>query len=672
MTLLQQFIAQFHEETNNKKQHKQEESHSTLDICIQALLDEKFLPSEYLKKALIKLKKRLTSPINIAVVGQFSSGKSTFLNAILSRSLLPTGITPITSKVCKIEYGDQFMLDVLYKNGNRETRLAQDIAYLENNGEDIQQFVLKAPVALLKEVNFLDTPGFNSQRESDTETTQKILSDVDGIIWLTLIDNAGKQSELEILEKFMHNYAAKSLCVLNQKDRLANEKEVLTACEYVKNRFADFFADVIPVSSLAALHSKNFDKTHIVAQSLTNLTQQIACLNHEHYTPDQLYNLIEEHNKEITQFKEPQESQALYEESNFQKVLDFINTSIRPQSNKTKEFKIKQEYQHITNILIEQYRFVENIMLELNAIIEWYNDEYKELLKSIKTRHKQELHALAQEFRYHIESIVEIIFNNIHKEQQKFFTQKKAIIGEKIIMHSLEVGQLNHDRIQEQLFLGDSKNIKFFKNFQIKIRKASAHIIQSLTRIHNEFCTKIHSWQEGCEFIQKHHTLMSDTILINLKHYALKSYEEITESLAYIKADMENFIHSELDAFNILLNGVHIKLIEFALLSLVQRMNHSAYLHLESPKNFKIFIPSFDEIKTIIEESFALSSFISKIEGEETTADKLYQKMFIAHEQWLKEKTERLTERLGQLQAYQQEIQICNKKFSSSILFDDL
>lgn len=51
------------------------------------------------------LARDLDKPITIAIVGQFSSGKSTFLNAIMGRTILPSGITPITSKVCTICFG---------------------------------------------------------------------------------------------------------------------------------------------------------------------------------------------------------------------------------------------------------------------------------------------------------------------------------------------------------------------------------------------------------------------------------------------------------------------------------------------------------------------------------------------------------------------------------------
>ena len=86
--------------------------------------------------------------------------------------------------------------------------------------KDIKYLTLYAPMEMLKEISFVDTPGLNSQSQSDTDTTRKVLRDVGGIIWLTLIDNAGKQSEAQVLEEYMEHFQDKTLCVLNQKRQI--------------------------------------------------------------------------------------------------------------------------------------------------------------------------------------------------------------------------------------------------------------------------------------------------------------------------------------------------------------------------------------------------------------------------------------------------------------------
>ena len=138
-------------------------------------------------RSLEALKKSLTQPIKVAIIGQFSSGKSTFLNALLGREVLPSGVTPITAKVCHILYGSEFALEIAYKDG---TKASKPLSYIhevsEADNAKIAFYKLYAPLKLLESIHFPDTPGFNSQNQSDTDTTNAVLESVDGIIWLTL------------------------------------------------------------------------------------------------------------------------------------------------------------------------------------------------------------------------------------------------------------------------------------------------------------------------------------------------------------------------------------------------------------------------------------------------------------------------------------------------------
>jgi ABC-type uncharacterized transport system ATPase component len=54
----------------------------------------------------------------IAVLGQFKRGKSSLLNAIIGRDLLPTGILPLTSVITVVRYGASERL-VIYRKTMR-------------------------------------------------------------------------------------------------------------------------------------------------------------------------------------------------------------------------------------------------------------------------------------------------------------------------------------------------------------------------------------------------------------------------------------------------------------------------------------------------------------------------------------------------------------------------
>ncbi|XPV83171.1 MAG: dynamin family protein [Halarcobacter sp.] len=220
--------------------------------------------------------------MEVAITGQFSSGKSTFLNALLSKNILPTGITPVTSKVNFINYGDEYKLKITYYSGAHEYAPIEAIADFTDQRQhemgDIKYLTLYAPMDILKDISFVDTPGLNSQSQSDTDTTRRVLRDVGGIIWLTLIDNAGKLSEAEVLEEYMQHFQNKSLCVLNQKDKFTQE-QIDTTTKYVKEKFSKYFSQVTPISAKQALDSRATSKKVFLVINLIQLQKILKELN---------------------------------------------------------------------------------------------------------------------------------------------------------------------------------------------------------------------------------------------------------------------------------------------------------------------------------------------------------------------------------------------------------
>src|ERR1035441_1281538 len=50
-------------------------------------------------------KLQISNEITVAVLGRFKAGKSSFLNHLLGRDLLPVGVVPVTAVVTEIAYG---------------------------------------------------------------------------------------------------------------------------------------------------------------------------------------------------------------------------------------------------------------------------------------------------------------------------------------------------------------------------------------------------------------------------------------------------------------------------------------------------------------------------------------------------------------------------------------
>ena len=56
----------------------------------------------------------------LAIVGKMSSGKSTFINALIGKEILPTGIFQTTSAITYIERGDKPSMDVVFCDGSKK------------------------------------------------------------------------------------------------------------------------------------------------------------------------------------------------------------------------------------------------------------------------------------------------------------------------------------------------------------------------------------------------------------------------------------------------------------------------------------------------------------------------------------------------------------------------
>ncbi|MGC9152007.1 MAG: dynamin family protein [Microbacter sp.] len=59
--------------------------------------------------------------INIAVLGQFKTGKSSLINSLLDSDILPVGVVPLTAIVTQVIFGDEASIHLKFKDGKEMT-----------------------------------------------------------------------------------------------------------------------------------------------------------------------------------------------------------------------------------------------------------------------------------------------------------------------------------------------------------------------------------------------------------------------------------------------------------------------------------------------------------------------------------------------------------------------
>jgi len=77
--------------------------------------------SEHSKEMAQLISDKLKANIfSLVVVGQFKRGKTTFINTLLGRDLLPTSIIPLTSIITVLKYGERLNAVALMNDGTKK------------------------------------------------------------------------------------------------------------------------------------------------------------------------------------------------------------------------------------------------------------------------------------------------------------------------------------------------------------------------------------------------------------------------------------------------------------------------------------------------------------------------------------------------------------------------
>lgn len=575
------------------------------------LLDEKFFPSNQLKNILNKQIRRARYPMEVAITGQFSAGKSTFLNALLSRNILPTGITPVTSKVNFINYGEEYKLKITYYSGAQEFAPIESIADFtdqrQHEMKDIKYLTLYAPMDILKDISFVDTPGLNSQSQSDTETTRKVLRDVGGIIWLTLIDNAGKLSEAEVLEEYMQHFKNKSLCVLNQKDKLTPE-QVETTTKYVSDKFSKFFAKVVPISARMALESRAQQKDILIEDEYTKIVTQFKkdLLEKNVDDLDFFENSFKDYKNKIhsIQNSDATTNTKLLEDSNIQDVLEFINNTIRPQAAEAKEFAIKKDLKGICEILVKEYETITKVYDALLEVLKSCEPKVIEHFENIHKRYSKELFNIYNSLESIMEKIAHETYKNIKRRKAFRFEESKGFLGEKIEKFSYETFWIDSDAVYKSLFYDDQTVDKMFKRSIKLLKNIELNTDDAFREGYNIIKNEVSKWQEPYELIRKHREIASDFEFSNTRHFAAKVYENVLR--AYHTAILENIsaLRKKFAYFNGALSYSYIQTTQATIAHFEQQIFESEELYKKEPSRFAISHPREDEIVAKLKANF--------------------------------------------------------------------
>jgi small GTP-binding protein len=174
-------------------------------------------------------REQLTGLFLLVIAGEFNSGKSSFINALLGERVLPEGVTPTTDRINVLRHGPEV------------SELLREAYLLERTH----------PADVLREINIVDTPGTNAIIRRHEELTRDFVPRSDLVLFVTSADRPFTESERAFLEQ-IRQWGKKIVFIVNKIDILTRPEEREEVVRYVSENAAALLGETPQIFAVSA------------------------------------------------------------------------------------------------------------------------------------------------------------------------------------------------------------------------------------------------------------------------------------------------------------------------------------------------------------------------------------------------------------------------------------
>src|SRR5688500_2292877 len=181
----------------------------------------------------------------LVVVGEYNSGKSTFINALLGDEVFAMGDLPTTRAISILRYGEAGAPEAIGENTH----------------------LYHYPLDVLRDLDIVDTPGTNSIERMEEAITRGFVPRADLVLFVTSLLQPLTASELDFLAH-IREWGKKVVFIVNGVDRRNSDEQLDRVCEYLTREITTRLGGSAPtiyfISALQAL------KTRLAAKHATD------------------------------------------------------------------------------------------------------------------------------------------------------------------------------------------------------------------------------------------------------------------------------------------------------------------------------------------------------------------------------------------------------------------
>jgi GTPase SAR1 family protein len=225
---------------------------------------------------------------SIVVVGEFSRGKSTVINALLGAQVLPKSPSETTAVLSHINFGNTKSYHVCFRDSSLKAEISSKefaglVAPPEPAPEDadgvrtyedrlaylhsIEYVQVDYPVELCRDgVRIIDTPGTNGLNPAREDITYKIIPSADAVVFVLSAQTPATASELAFLRNQVKKAdLGKIFLVMNFADSIDTAKDRERVVSHAKREISSIIPspEIFLVSAREALYHRLGKKTKL-------------------------------------------------------------------------------------------------------------------------------------------------------------------------------------------------------------------------------------------------------------------------------------------------------------------------------------------------------------------------------------------------------------------------
>ncbi len=267
-----------------------------MDLCEKIHMDEQL-------KELQSIQEKLSNhTFSVGIMGEFKRGKSTVINSLLEKEIMPADILPCSATMNRVTYDLQPHVQLLMRDGTTKDIPVEELAsYVtkltaenESRAAEVDEAIVYYPCRFCKNgVDIVDTPGLNDDDRMN-KISEEVIPKLDAVIMVLTPDNPFSISEAEFVRnKLMASDLSRLIFVVNKIDTIRRAADRVRVVEGIREKIhksvmqkmADIYGEgspefedavrkvgtikVFPFSALDALDGKMTGDQKLIEQSGT-------------------------------------------------------------------------------------------------------------------------------------------------------------------------------------------------------------------------------------------------------------------------------------------------------------------------------------------------------------------------------------------------------------------